>query len=309
MKTDRLYAITVYLLNHGKTPAEVLARLFEVSVRTIRRDVDALCRSGIPVVAEPGAGGGYSLSEPFKLNAQAMNDADYTFILTALHGLSTAFDSPAVKQTAEKLRALSGGRAGGGLILDFSVLRETDSALLTKLQTAIREKRPVRFTYTNAADETRPHTVEPVAVVYRWYAWYLLAYSTVKDDYRTYKLVRMRDTEMTDGHFTRAHESAEVLLHENDRHAPPCTEVTVLCKAKARAKAVEYLNGVVTRELDGGDCEMLLHVVEREHLWFGTLLSLGDDIEVLSPAYLRRRIAAAAKKITALYGNGDNTLS
>ena len=180
MKTDRLYAITVYLLNHGKTPAEVLARLFEVSVRTIRRDVDALCRSGIPVVAEPGAGGGYSLSEPFKLNAQAMNDADYTFILTALHGLSTAFDSPAVKQTAEKLRALSGGRAGGGLILDFSVLRETDSALLTKLQTAIREKRPVRFTYTNAADETRPHTVEPVAVVYRWYAWYLLAYSTVR---------------------------------------------------------------------------------------------------------------------------------
>ena len=298
MKTDRLYAITVYLLNHGKTPAEVLARLFEVSVRTIRRDVDALCRSGIPVVAEPGAGGGYSLSEPFKLNAQAMNDADYTFILTALHGLSTAFDSPAVKQTAEKLRALSGGRAGGGLLLAFSVLRETD-----------REKRPVRFTYTNAADETRPHTVEPVAVVYRWYAWYLLAYSTVKDDYRTYKLVRMRDTEMTDGHFTRAHESAEVLLHENDRHAPPCTEVTVLCKAKARAKAVEYLNGVVTRELDGGDCEMLLHVVEREHLWFGTLPSLGDDIEVLSPAYLRRRIAAAAKKITALYGNGDNTLS
>lgn len=88
MKTDRLYAITVYLLNHGKTPAEVLARLFEVSVRTIRRDVDALCRSGIPVVAEPGAGGGYSLSEPFKLNAQAMNDADYTFILT---GAGTAF--------------------------------------------------------------------------------------------------------------------------------------------------------------------------------------------------------------------------
>ena len=105
------------------------------------------------------------------------------------------------------------------------------------------------------------------------------------------------------------YESAEVLLHENDRHTPPCTEVTVLCKAKARAKAGEYLNGVVTRELDGGDCEMLLYVVEREHLWFGTLLSLGDDIEVLSPVYLRRRIAAAAKKITALYGNGDNTLS
>ena len=54
---------------------------------------------------------------------------------------------------------------------------------------------------------------------------------------------------------------------------------------------------------------MLLHVVECEHLWFGTLLSLGDDIEVLSPAYLRRHIAAAAKKITTLYENGDNTLS
>lgn len=125
MKTDRLYAITVYLLNHGKTPAEVLARLFEVSVRTIRRDVDALCRSGIPVVAEPGAGGGYSLSEPFKLNAQAMNDADYTFILTALHGLSTAFDSPAVKQTAEKAAVpCRAGRAG----------RRSDSRLLCSAQ-------------------------------------------------------------------------------------------------------------------------------------------------------------------------------
>lgn len=70
MKADRLYAITVYLLNHGKIPASELAKKFEVSVRTIQRDIDSLCAAGIPIVAESGVNGGYYLTETFKMNAQ-----------------------------------------------------------------------------------------------------------------------------------------------------------------------------------------------------------------------------------------------
>ncbi len=301
MKTDRLYAITVYLLNHGKTSASELARKFEVSVRTVQRDIDSLCQAGIPIVAETGASGGYSLSEAFRLDAHTATNEDYALMLTALKGFATAMKSRRLDEAVEKIAALA-REASNGVILDFSVLRERDGALLETLGEAVKAKRPVRFEYTNADNATRIHTVEPLAVVYRWYAWYLLAYSTVKDDYRTYKLVRMRNAEIVDAVFTRAHESAEAILRNKDGNTPQtCTEITVRCKSAARAKAVEYLNGQITHEYENGDCDMILSVIENEHFWFGTLLSLGDGVEIRSPEHIRARVLEAAKNIILLY--------
>lgn len=301
MKTDRLYAITIYLLNHGKVSACALAKKFEVSVRTIQRDMDSLCQAGIPVVAETGAAGGYYLSDAFCMDRHTATKEDYSLIRTALKGLSTAVNNPDIDTTIEKISALSEEK-DSGMILDFSVLREGDETLLQTLQDAIRRQHPVRFTYTNAEDKTGVHTVEPVAVVYRWYAWYLLAYSAVKSDYRIYKLIRMRNAQIIDAPLTREHEPAETILLQKDKNTPqPCLAVTVRCKPQARAKAIEYLNGKITRENEDGTCEMTLRVIEREHLWFGTLLSLGDGVEVLKPEHIRRRIFDAAQKIVLLY--------
>lgn len=301
MKIDRLYALTVYLLNHGKTPASVLARRFEVSVRTIQRDIDALCRAGIPVSAVTGANGGYELTDTFSMQRHAATKTDYAHIRTALRGLATATNDPEVGATLEKLSALSGPDESG-LILDFSVLREGDETLLRTLQSAIRQKRAVSFSYTNAENVTRTHTVEPVAAVYRWYAWYLLAYSRVRDDYRTYKLVRMRDLEITDSAFTREHASADALLRAADQKDPrPVTTVKVRCEAEAKARAVEYLNGNIIEEFENGDALMTLHVMENEAFWLGMLLSLGGGIEVTEPEYIRKRILAAAETIVKLY--------
>ncbi len=302
MKTDRLYAITVHLLNHGKTTATELSKKFEISVRTVQRDVDSLCQAGIPIVAETGAAGGYYLPESFKMDKHTVTSDDYSFILTALKGFASAINSAKVDATLEKITSLT-NNPNDGMILDFSVLREGDNQLLQLLQNAVRIKRPVSFAYTNADNVTRSHTVEPVAVVYRWYAWYLLAYSRVKGDYRTYKLVRMRNVEIADGVFTKEHESAEKILQSNDSKTPQqCTEITVRCKSQARARAVEYLNGRITYEYENGDCDMTLYVIENEHFWFGTLLSLGDGVEIVSPEHIRARVLEAAKNIISLYG-------
>lgn len=301
MKIERLYATTLYLLNHGKTSATELAKKFEVSVRTIQRDIDTLCQAGIPIAAETGASGGYYLADTFRMDGQIATQADYSVILTALKGLSTAMDDRKIEAALEKLSALT-KEDNENVILDFSVLRESDEKLLQMFQSAILARHPVRFTYTNADNVTRVHTVEPIAVVYRWYAWYLLAYSTVKEDYRTYKLIRMRDAEIIDAPFTKEHDTAAKILHEHDRKEPqPVIAVTVRCKAEARAKAIEYLNGKITCEYENGECEMVLHVIENEHLWFGTLLSLGDGIEVIEPVHIRERVLTAAKEIVSLY--------
>ncbi len=301
MKTDRLYAITIYLLNHGKTSASELAGRFEVSVRTIQRDIDSLCAAGIPIVAESGVNGGYYLTESFKMNAQTATEEDYSYILTALKGYSTAMKNPHIDTAIEKITSLA-SKKDDSVILDFSVLKEVDNSLMQTLQEAIKSKNAVRFSYANAENITRIHTVEPVAVVYRWYAWYLLAYSTVKNDYRTYKLVRISQAEITELSFTKVHESAENILREsNPSITQKTTEIKVHCKQEARARAIEYLNGEIIAEYDNGECDMTLHVIESEHLWFGTILALGDGIIIKEPEHIRMRVIEAAQKLLSLY--------
>lgn len=302
MKRDRLYGITLHLLNHGKTSAACLAKIFEVSVRTIQRDIDALCRTGVPVVSETGAAGGYYLAEDFRMDAQTATQEDYSHMLTALKGYSTALKNPEITGLMEKLGALT-RKDDSGIVLDFSVLREVDDRLMQTLKTAISQKTAVRFGYTNAENLYRVHMVEPVAVVYQWYAWYLLAYSRERRDYRLYKLARMTGAGLTGQEFTREHAPAETILRENRERVPqPVTEISIRCRSDARAKALEYLNGTITAEYPNGECDMTLSVIESEHFWFGTLLSLGDGVTVMAPEHIRRRLTRAAEAILRLYG-------
>ena len=301
MKMDRLYAITVYLLNHGRTSARELAKRFEVSVRTIQRDIDSLCLAGIPIISVAGAAGGYEVSAQFRLENHLTTSDDYSYILTALKGLISATNDMNAKHTLEKISHIH-KQNDANLILDFSVLREGEQAVLQALQTAIAKKCTVDFIYTNNDNKTRSHRVEPIAVLYRWYAWYLLAYSTAKNDYRTYKLVRMRDLNLTDMPFTRAHDTPEIILKKSDKtDRRQYTDIFVKCKEKARSRVQEYLKGTAIEQLPDGDTLMKLTIVENEQLWIGTLLSLGDDVEVIEPKEIRQRLAAAARKIISLY--------
>ena len=265
MKLERLYAITVYLLNHGRTSASELAKHFEVSLRTIQRDMDSLCLAGIPVISVAGAAGGYEISEKYKLDNGFATMDDYTNIQTALQGLISATGDSKAKHTLEKIIHVSNPN-DNGIILDFSVLQEGDRNALQLLQTAVYEKRTVTFTYTNNNCETRTHSVEPIAVIYRWYALYLLAYSKVKNDYRTYKLARMSNLKVTDNPFTKEHESAGAVLKKIDQtDSRQYTEILIKCKDPARARVIEYLKGTVTEELPNGDAIIKATVVKNEH--------------------------------------------
>lgn len=302
MRTDRLYAITIYLMNHGKTSASELAKHFEVSVRTIQRDIDALCQAGVPVIALNGTNGGYSVAEQFVLNNQLVSKKEFSYILTALKGLLSASGNMQLADTYEKISALSHG-AQAEMILDFSVLREGDETVLQDLQKAVREKKPVEFTYTNNLGQTKQHLVEPLAVMYRWYAWYLLAYSVEKRDYRTYKLVRMEGLHVKQEGFSREHPSAEAVLQASDRQycRAEIMEIKVKCKPEAVYRLKEYLNGKELEKLQDGTSIMKLYVIETEQWWLGILLSLGDAAEVISPAHIKERIAAQAEKVLSLY--------
>lgn len=121
MKTDRLYALTLYLLNHGKSSASELAKYFEVSVRTIQRDIDALCQAGIPICAFNGVNGGYEILSDFKMSNQLASEDEYAYIATAINGLNTVTNNSVANDIYEKIIAIS-KNSNTGMILDFSVL-------------------------------------------------------------------------------------------------------------------------------------------------------------------------------------------
>lgn len=305
MRTDRLYAMTLYLLNHGKTSAAQLAKHFEVSVRTVQRDMDALCQAGIPVYALSGSNGGYAISESFTMNNQLISQEEFAYIATALQGLRTVTNHKRADEILDKLFALSNaGKNAGEMILDFSVLCEGDEKLLQALQSAVAKRSIIWFTYTNNKGETKKHLVEPIAVIFRWYAWYLLAYSIEKEDYRTYKLVRMSDLQITGEIFQREHASTESIIAKCDRayqnNVPP-TRVKMYCSNKAAHRIREYLNGKVLETYEDGSVVMEIFVVEGEQWWIGVVLSQGADVKILEPEHIRQRIIESAGEILFLY--------
>ncbi len=301
MKIDRLYAITIFLMNHGRTSARSLAEHFEVSVRTIQRDIDSLCSAGIPIAAMTGKNGGYELTERFTLNNQIISQKDYSYILTALNGLCSAANNLEVSNLYEKIRSFT-DVSNTSMILDFSVLREGNSGLLPFLQFAIASRKAVKFLYTNSRNEKRVHMVEPIAVIYKWYSWYLLAYSIANDDYRTYKLLRMEAPEIAADTFSKEHASPQKILADHDQNrVVPHTKITVKCNPDFITKAFEYLNGKVIKYLDDHLAIMELSVVENEQLWLGTLLSFTDQIEILAPEHIKKKLISCADKIISLY--------
>lgn len=126
MKIDRLLGIVIYLLNRDVVSARTLAEKFEVSQRTIQRDIDALNLAGIPVVSFKGTNGGYGIAEGFRIDRQIASNEDYLHIITALKGLCSGYDSKKLNATLEKLMTLIPSRHGlkQKLFLDFGVLKE-----------------------------------------------------------------------------------------------------------------------------------------------------------------------------------------
>jgi predicted DNA-binding transcriptional regulator YafY len=223
---------------------------------------------------------------------------------TAINGLKTVTNNPVADDIYEKITAIS-KNGNTGMILDFSVLREGDEKLLQTLQSAVKNKQVVKFTYTNNGGETREHCVEPIAVIYKWYAWYMLAYNPVKQDYRTYKLVRMEDVYITEDKFSKEHISAEEILNDCDNSYQGkdiSIKVKMRCQGNAIHRIKEYLNGQLIEMFEDGTAIMEIHIVENEQWWIGVVLSLGNEVEVIEPEHIKQRIIECAKDILFLYG-------
>lgn len=299
MKIDRLMGIVVYLLNHGRTSAQKLAEEFEVSSRTIMRDIESLDMAGIPIQSFYGVDGGYQIMDDFVLEKQVATSHDYDWIITALKGMASAYVNKSLEQTLAKMQSLNNTESVA-VSVDLSVASEDDkiNEQLMLLEDAIEKKCVVRFFYTNSHDEVKEIQVEPVSLQYKWYSWYLIGYYEKYQDYCMFKLVRMDSLKVTNLKNKKIHSLSDIKMKDNNDNI---IHIKLYGKAIIKTKCREYLNGQITQEFENGDFEFCFSVPKHETFWYGVILSFGNKAKIIEPQEIKERIIKTCKEIQMEY--------
>ena len=296
MQESRLFRIVYYLLETGKATAPELAQKFEVSVRTIYRDLDALSAAGVPIYAEAGRNGGIRLLDSCILDRSLFSEAEKQEILTAVQNLA-GIRHPSCGDTLTKLNALFQTRAEDWIRIDFSRwgdLTGNDNKKFELLRSAVTEHKTICFSYINSRGESGERTVNPLKLLYKSSAWYLQAFCLDKKSHRTFKITRMGDIALTGDAFTPSP------VPEPEENGNADFEKIALRFSPEAAFRVydEFDVSQIEKQADG---TLIARAAMPQDQWLiGYLLSFGAQVRVLYPEKLRAVLAEKAEEIYLL---------
>lgn len=302
MKTDRLLEIIIYLLNHETATARQLADRFGVSVRTIQRDMDSICLAGVPLIAEVGSSGGYSILPDYRIKNQFVDKSDFALIIMALKSLNTGYESSRLESILDKYLSLKEADSPR-VFLDYSVTKENENVRTNNrtLEEAIARSVQVEFNYRNASGGVSHKTVCPLALRFKWYDWYLFALDPSKNDTRTYKVARITGLMSTGIPFESKENVEKLLKASEEEYLRSCADIEVWCTGDSIMTLEEYFPEEKKEPLGDGNFIMHLHVPPGEKLWKALLLSMGDKIKILSPDDYREELIRTAEKFLTNY--------
>lgn len=292
MQESRLFRIVYHLLEEGQATAPELAEKFEVSVRTIYRDIDALSGAGIPVYAEAGRKGGIRLMPDFVLDKALLSGEERQEILTALQSVHAA-QNDRESRTLQKLSAMFRQDSEKWLEVDFSgwANRAADNEKFERLKSAVIRRRSVRIRYAGTGGEMSERIVQPYRLAYRAMAWYLKAFCTQRQDWRIFKLNRILDLEVLEETFPR-----RFFPEEEDSPAGKYRRITLRFPGEMAYRVYDEFDGSQVERQENGD--LIASAEMPEDAWLtGFLLSFGTQVEVLSPLCLKETLAKQAKQI------------
>ena len=300
MKIDRLIGILSILLQEDKTTAPELAERFEVSRRTINRDIEDLCKAGIPVRTVQGTGGGISIMDGYRMDRTILTSRDMHMILAGLRSLDSVSGSSYYGQLMEKIQAGSSEFISGrdSILIDLSSwYRDSLAPKIETIQDAIGDRHMVRFRYYAPSGDSE-RAVEPYYLVFRWSSWYLLGWCMDRKDYRLFKLNRMDRVTETDKEFVCRDAPMPDLSAE--KIFPDEIKVKALFSPDMKWRLIEDFGSDCFTEADDGRLLFTADYTDMENLvtW---LMTFGANAEVLEPAEARDIIRRNAEETLQLY--------
>ena len=284
MEQSRLFKIVYHLLEKGKSTAPELAEKFEVSIRTIYRDLDTISAAGIPIYATQGKGGGIFIMQDFMLNKSLLSEQEKEQILMALQGISATEHN----QTDELLMKLSGlfqSKVTNWIEVDFSEWYKNtpNYDVFNLIKNTIFNQYTITFSYFAREGNYSNRTVEPIKLIFKNKDWYLYGFCLLRNDFRFFKLTRIKDLEISSDTFIRevksSHEIETVIKNKNFIHAK------LKFSPKVAFRVYDEFTDNVSKD-NQGNLYVNIDLPDNETL-FSYILSFGDNVEILEPDYLR----------------------
>ncbi|GLC89907.1 helix-turn-helix transcriptional regulator [Lysinibacillus piscis] len=303
MKIERLLMMVVLLLNRQKVTAQELADLLHVSVRTVYRDIETLSCAGVPVMSQQGVHGGISLMDGYRMDKQVLTKDELASLAIAVKSVLTTYEDAHAEAVLEKLASVADDtmkQVVEQLVIDGSpwgqqaVFKEQ----MTLLKTAIQKKCCVCFSYSTTEGQLSERLIEPHTLVQKGKAWYLYGYCRAKEDFRLFKVLRMKNLQLSELTFERRELQLADLPWNQQWHQPQNVVELVLSFEQSILTLIEESFGAehVDRE------QLLVRITLPENEWlYGFLLSFGHRVRILQPQHIKDIIMERAQQIANLY--------
>lgn len=295
MKNNRLFGIIYLLLTNKSMTAAELAAYFEVSTRTIYRDIDALSECHIPVYMHKGKNGGIRLLDHYKLDKTLLNDEEQKQILFSLQGIhKLQIDNVSAYK---KLKQIFSKQENDWFEVDFSIWGNSSQhqKSFEQLKNAIITQHRITFNYYGSNGKYTQRKVEPYKLCFKHNAWYLYAYDMDKQAIRFFKIMRMKDIVITDEVYERKALPAVSIKKDNPIYAPKPLHLQLLIKKQQAYRVYDEFDDASINKDKNGDFIIDVEFPKSEWI-YGFILSFGSDATVLSPKDVKDEIKAILQK-------------
>ena len=300
MKIDRLIGILAILLQQEKITAPELAEKFEVSRRTINRDIEHLCQAGIPVMTVRGKNGGISIIDEYKIDKTLLTSSDMKAIFAGLKSLDSVSGTNRYQQLMDKLSAgrSEGILSGQYISIDLSSWYKSSLApKIEKIQQAIEDHERIVFDYYGPKGESC-RKLEPYRLVFKWSSWYVWGFCADKQDFRLFKLNRMSEVERTKESFKVREYGVPELPSAVFMKPKVCAKI--LFEPEAKWRLIDDFGIDSFKEQPEGKLLFTFDFMDADNL-FNWLLSFGSQAELLEPVELRELFLAIIRNMVEKY--------
>lgn len=296
MKIDRLLGIVMILLQKNKITAPYLAERFEVSRRTINRDIENLCMAGIPIVTTQGGNGGISIADGYRVEKSVLTQDELMSVIAGLKGLDSVSKENRTEKLLDKffVKQDSVVSIKDSIIIDLaSHYKSGLTEKITLFKNAIMNQSIVSFRYySSKGDELR--LVEPGYLTFRWSAWYLFGYCRERKDFRLFKLNRICELKDTGKNFTQREIPEE--RRELDTYFSEDLMVTLLFDPCMKYRLIDEYGLDCYSVAESGELNFQFGFTNKEFL-ISWILSFGDKVKVREPEELKNEIRKIAEGI------------
>jgi predicted DNA-binding transcriptional regulator YafY len=302
MKIDRLIGIIIILLQKEKITTSELAKRFEVSNRTIQRDVEDICKAGIPIVSMQGYGGGLSIVEGYKIDKTILTQKELNAIFTGLKSIESISKSTYTQGLKEKFSfgkntILSDSNRIIINLASFYQVSLTDKIdLITK---AINNQEVISFKYYSENGESE-RIIEPYFIEFRWFAWYVYGYCLARQDFRLFKLNRLNELKNLKTIYKERHISNKKL--DFDRYIwQDDIKLTALFDISVKYRLIDDYGPECFTFDDKSGKLLFENTFTNFNYLVQWILSYGEAVKVIEPCKLVDEIRKNAKNILAHY--------